>query len=71
MSEVHANELHINIWINLIIRVIRETLESLVTLERGGRKEKWACLVPLCVYIFLPHFLLLNILFFYHFIDIN
>lgn len=51
ISEVHANELHINIWINLIIRVIREILESLVNLERGVKKEKWASLVPLYVLI--------------------
>lgn len=50
ISELHANELHINIWINLIIRVIRETLESLVNLERGEKKEKWASLVPLYVF---------------------
>lgn len=46
-SEIHANELLINIWINLTIRVNRETLESLVNPERGGKREKWASLVPL------------------------
>ncbi len=46
-SEVHADELLINIWIDLIIRVERETPGSLVKLETGGRKEKWASLVPL------------------------